>query len=70
MTEEFIVVVFIYSSIMNVAFFGVPLWKVLGKAGFNTWWTLMLFIPPFGVGSLLIVLFLAFRKWPNTELER
>ena len=42
-----------------------PLWKVFGKAGFSPWGSLLVLIPPFGVGVLVVSLVLGFRKWPN-----
>ena len=69
MSEQFIVEEIIRLFVAG-AVFGVPLWKIFSKAGFSPWWVLMLFIPPFGVGPLLVILFLSFRKWPATEQER
>jgi hypothetical protein len=42
-----------------------PLWKIFGKAGFSPWGSLLVLIPPFGVGVLVVALVLGFRKWPN-----
>ncbi len=42
---------------------GVPLWRILTRAGFSGWWILLfLVLPP--IGSLVIVLMLAFAEWP------
>jgi ABC-type nitrate/sulfonate/bicarbonate transport system permease component len=45
-----------------------PCWKIYSKAGFSPWWSLSMFIPPFGlVGIVFTALFLGFRKWPKKE---
>lgn len=41
-----------------------PLWKIFKKAGFSPWGSLLILIPPFGVGVLVVALVLGFRKWP------
>ncbi len=69
MSEQFIAEEIIRLFVAGIVL-GVPLWKIFNKAGFGPWWMLMLFIPPFGVGPLFIMLFLAFRKWPSTEMGR
>lgn len=69
MTAQLIVEELILLSVAG-AVFGVPLWKIFAKSGFSPWWTLLLFIPPFGVGPVLVMIFLAFRKWPETEMEK
>ena len=51
----------------NFVFFwvviGVPLWRILTRAGFSGFWILLfIFLPP--VGLLVIVLMLAFARWP------
>ena len=43
----------------------VPTWKIFAKAGFNPAWSLFLFLP--WLGMLIVVLFLAFRRWPAVE---
>jgi hypothetical protein len=41
-----------------------PLWKIFSKAGFSPWCSLLVLIPPFGVGVLIVALVLGYRKWP------
>ena len=42
---------------------GVPLWRILTRAGFSGWWILLfLVLPP--IGSVVIMLILAFAQWP------
>ena len=41
---------------------GVPLWRILTRAGFSAAWVLLLIVPP--VGWLVAVLLLAFARWP------
>lgn len=41
---------------------GVPLWRILTRAGFSGAWVLLLVVPP--VGWLVAVLLLAFARWP------
>ncbi len=46
-----------------------PLWFIFKKAGFSSWNSLLVLIPPFGVGVLVVTLLLGFREWPkNKEL--
>ena len=42
-----------------------PLWKIFKKTGLSSWGSLLVLIPPFGVGVLVVALVLGFRKWPN-----
>lgn len=42
-----------------------PLWKIFKKAGFSPWGALLVLIPPFGAGVLVVALLLGYRKWPN-----
>lgn len=42
-----------------------PLWRIFRKAGFSPWGSLLVLIPPFGVGVLVAALVLGYRKWPN-----
>jgi len=46
----------------------VPAWRVFDRAGLNPLWSLCLFIPVFG--PLIVVLMLAFTRWPATEGPR
>ncbi len=39
----------------------VPIWKILRRAGYSGWWTLVWFIPV--VNCVGVVLF-AYRSWP------
>ncbi len=41
---------------------GVPLWRILTRAGFSGAWVLLLVMPP--VGWLVATLLLAFARWP------
>lgn len=42
-----------------------PLWEIFKKAGFSPWGSLLVLIPPFGVGALVVALFLGYKEWPN-----
>jgi len=55
----------IFGGIVALLLLGVPLWKIFGKAGFTPAWALLILLP--GLGSLAILLLLAFRRWPTTE---
>lgn len=53
---------FFYVAFMWIAV-GVPLWRILTRAGFSGLWILLfLVLPP--VGILVIALMLAFARWP------
>lgn len=42
---------------------GIPLWRILTRAGFSGFWILLfVLLPPIGI--LVIVLMLAFAEWP------
>ena len=41
---------------------GVPLWRILTKAGFSGAWVLLLVVPP--LGWPMATLLLAFARWP------
>ena len=45
----------------------VPLWKIHARAGFAPTTSLLVFVPFFGF--LIVYLMLAFRRWPNTEMD-
>ena len=42
-----------------------PLWKIFGKAGFNPALSLLIILPL--IGTLIVVLILAFARWPALE---
>ncbi len=44
----------------------VPVWRILGQAGFSPWWSLLLLS---GVGFVLVLALLAFRPWKGIEEE-
>lgn len=43
----------------------VALWRILQRAGFNPWFSLLVLLPPFG--GCAVVALLAFRTWPTGE---
>ena len=54
----------IFHIVILVAFlavFLVPVWKILNKAGFSGWWSLLYFVPL--VGFVMLWVF-AFTDWP------
>ena len=53
--------------IMGGIIFVVPLWIIFKKAGLSPWGSLFIFIPPFGVGVLVVALILGYRKWPSVK---
>ncbi len=56
---------FVLGGLLALLLLGVPLWKIFGKVGFAPAWALLILVP--GIGSLAILLLLAFRRWPTTE---
>jgi uncharacterized membrane protein YhaH (DUF805 family) len=45
-----------------------PFWKILTKAGFSGWWSLIMLIPIIGI---LTLFYLAFAEWPiQRELNK
>jgi uncharacterized membrane protein YhaH (DUF805 family) len=42
-----------------------PLWKILNKAGFSGWWSLLSLIPVINAVALYVF---AFSKWPNRQI--
>jgi uncharacterized membrane protein YhaH (DUF805 family) len=62
------IVVYVIFILAIVAFSIWIYWRILTKAGFNGALALLILIP--GIGSLIVILMLAFGKWPiETELE-
>lgn len=51
--------------VIMTAVFQIPLWVIFQKAGFNPAISLINIIPI--IGSITVVLILAFRRWPNGE---
>jgi hypothetical protein len=51
------------------AFFsiGVPIGKILEKAGFNKWWAVVFFIPLINIVALWAF---SLADWPNTTASR
>ena len=45
----------------------IPLSKIVRKAGFSGWWTLLYLVP---VVNVLAVWYLAFAKWPALRVSR
>ena len=44
-----------------LALYVIPFWKIVGKAGFNPWLSLLTFIPLVNIIALFVF---AFVKWP------
>ena len=41
------------------------MWRILQRAGFNPWLSLLILVPP--VGGAAVIAMLAFRTWPTGE---
>ena len=50
--------------LITVLILGVPLWKILQKAGFSPWWSLLLLT---GIGYYIVLALLAFGQWVDKE---
>ena len=53
----------IVGFVVGLMVFGVPFWKMYGKAGVNKAWVTLLLVPVVGYFGLWLVL--AVSKWPN-----
>jgi uncharacterized membrane protein YhaH (DUF805 family) len=47
-----------------IALFAIPVSKILRKAGYSGWWTILAFIP--GVSMIFLWVF-AFSTWPRDQ---
>jgi hypothetical protein len=47
-----------------LAIFGVPMWKILRRAGHSGWWVIVYFIP---LVNILAIWIFAFAPWPALE---
>lgn len=52
----------IFPFLVFIVLAGIPLWRILTRAGFSGAWVLLLILPP--IGWLVITLMLAFAQWP------
>jgi hypothetical protein len=43
----------------------IPVWKIFAKAGLGGAWSLLMLVP--GIGPLIVILMLAFKRWPAVE---
>jgi hypothetical protein len=50
--------------VLNVVMFGIPVWKIVRRAGFSGWWSLLLLGGPFMVVGLWLF---AVRPWPAVD---
>jgi hypothetical protein len=50
--------------IVVVAIYGVPIVKILQRAGFSGWWALALLIPLVNIAALWVF---AFTRWPAVD---
>jgi uncharacterized membrane protein YhaH (DUF805 family) len=48
-------------SLLTLAVFVVPTWKIVAKAGFSGWWSLLMLVP--FVNFIMLWMF-AFMDWP------
>lgn len=51
--------------ILSVVIFGVPIAKILTRAGWNRWWTIVFFVPFL---NLVILWVFAFGRWPTLDV--
>lgn len=50
--------------LLILAIFGIPVAKIITKAGFSRWWTIAFFIPTVNIVALWVF---AFVRWPVGE---
>lgn len=50
--------------ILSVVIFGVPIAKILTRAGWSRWWTIVFFVP---LLNLIILWVFAFGRWPTVD---
>lgn len=55
-----------YLLIVGVLF-ALPLWRIFARAGYSPKLSLLAFIPHIGI--LIVLLFLAFARWPITTSD-
>jgi hypothetical protein len=52
---------------LMVFFFIVPFWKILAKAGFSRWLSVLMIVP---LVNVVVLFYVAFARWPvRRELE-
>ena len=49
----------------TLAFTTYPTWRIIKRTGLNKYWAALILLP--GLGSLSILIMLAFSDWPNTS---
>jgi hypothetical protein len=59
LTSAFAVLGLVYLAILVVMVIAYA--KIIGKAGYNPWWVLMMFVP---IGNIIVFLMFAFSEWP------
>jgi hypothetical protein len=47
--------------IIVLALYGVPAAKILGRAGYSKWWTIVFFVPVLNIVALWVF---AYSRWP------
>ncbi len=52
--------------LLGVLLLGVPLYKLLPRAGMNPMWALVCLVPIAGIALLWVV---AFRRWPGDDIS-
>lgn len=52
--------------LLGVLLLGVPLYKLLPRAGMNPMWALVSLVPIAGIALLWVV---AFRRWPGDDIS-
>ena len=50
--------------LVAIAAYGVPLFKIIQKAGFSGWWFLISLVP---ILNLVMLWIFAFADWPNVR---
>ncbi len=53
--------VMLLTSLVTGLLFLLPAWKILNKAGFTPFWSLLVLLP---LANLVLLYFVAFARWP------
>jgi hypothetical protein len=63
--EELVVICFVAGFVFLVVV--LPYWKIFGKAGFSSWFSVLMVIP---VVNIAMLFFLAFAEWPSLKPQK
>lgn len=47
-----------------------PFWFIFKKTGLSPYLSILVLLPPMGLGLLVTLLILGFKKWPNAGVKR